>query len=224
MSAIGPQQSEPPAPKLPERTDREARTDPAISQVSSDVPRFESQVRSAEAPNKGFVEPPRVERASFQPMVNPAQFAETETPAVTPSRVISSAPFAGSDTPDLPIQASEVPHPEESRNADRISEPKTLVRTIEREKVLYQPLMPEAAHQTGQRIEKPFAASPRRGDKKEFSGGEVKSERQPDEIQIHIGRIEVMATPPAPARIETKPVSRSPNLSDYLKVRHGRLS
>lgn len=44
-------------------------------------------------------------------------------------------------------------------------------------------------------------------------------EREPDEIQIHIGRIEVVAVPPAPARAEAKPPHKSLNLDDYLKRR-----
>ena len=40
---------------------------------------------------------------------------------------------------------------------------------------------------------------------------------QPDEIRIHIGRIEVTAVPPAPAAAPSKPARPSPNLGEYLK-------
>jgi hypothetical protein len=46
--------------------------------------------------------------------------------------------------------------------------------------------------------------------------------QKPDEIQIHIGRIEVTAVPPpAPARPAAKPERRSVNLNEYLKQRRG---
>ncbi|MGC2637822.1 MAG: hypothetical protein WA294_11635 [Acidobacteriaceae bacterium] len=45
---------------------------------------------------------------------------------------------------------------------------------------------------------------------------------EPDEIQIHIGRIEVTAVPPpAAARPVTRPERRSVNLDEYLKQRRG---
>jgi hypothetical protein len=47
-------------------------------------------------------------------------------------------------------------------------------------------------------------------------------EREPDEIQIHIGRIEVTAVPPPPARPAAKPTRTTLSLDDYLKRRHGR--
>jgi hypothetical protein len=46
-------------------------------------------------------------------------------------------------------------------------------------------------------------------------------ERPPDEIEIHIGRIEVIAVPP-PAPRAPKPPDRSVSLDDYLSRRHGR--
>ncbi len=57
---------------------------------------------------------------------------------------------------------------------------------------------------------------------REAAGGAKPAEREPDEIQIHIGRIEVTATPPAPARPAAKPMRKTPTLDDYLKRRHGR--
>lgn len=41
--------------------------------------------------------------------------------------------------------------------------------------------------------------------------------REPDEIQIHIGRIEVTAVPQAPAPTATKPLRKGLNLEEYLR-------
>lgn len=45
--------------------------------------------------------------------------------------------------------------------------------------------------------------------------------REPDEIQIHIGRIEVTAVPPAPVRPAARTERKSINLDEYLKQRRG---
>lgn len=51
------------------------------------------------------------------------------------------------------------------------------------------------------------------------------AQREPDEIQIHIGRIEVTAAPQAAARPAPRPAARNTlTLADYLKHRHGRPS
>jgi hypothetical protein len=44
----------------------------------------------------------------------------------------------------------------------------------------------------------------------------------PDEIQIHIGRIEVTAVPQAPAAPTAKPAAKSVSLDEYLKRRDAR--
>jgi hypothetical protein len=46
--------------------------------------------------------------------------------------------------------------------------------------------------------------------------------RETDEIQIHIGRIEVTAVPPVPARPAPAPNRKSLSLDEYLKRRPGR--
>jgi hypothetical protein len=42
---------------------------------------------------------------------------------------------------------------------------------------------------------------------------------EPDDIQIHIGRIEVIAAPPPAPRAPAAPASRSTKLDDYLNGR-----
>jgi len=61
----------------------------------------------------------------------------------------------------------------------------------------------------------------RREDRRDLSRRLTPAEREPDEIQIHIGRIEVIAASPAPARVEAKRVPKSLSLDDYLKRRNG---
>jgi len=46
--------------------------------------------------------------------------------------------------------------------------------------------------------------------------------QEPEEIRIHIGRIEVTAAPPAPVRAAPKPAHKSLDLGAYLKRRGGR--
>jgi hypothetical protein len=50
----------------------------------------------------------------------------------------------------------------------------------------------------------------------------VPSGREPDEIQIHIGRIEVTAVPQAEPRPAAVPASKSINLDEYLRRGRGR--
>jgi len=53
------------------------------------------------------------------------------------------------------------------------------------------------------------------------TGQPVNADRS-EQVQIHIGRIEVIATPPAAARPAHAAPSRFTSLSDYLKRRNGR--
>jgi len=47
--------------------------------------------------------------------------------------------------------------------------------------------------------------------------------RDPDEIQIHIGRIEVTAVPPPPATPTPKRAAKGPTLQEYLGRRNRRV-
>jgi hypothetical protein len=47
-------------------------------------------------------------------------------------------------------------------------------------------------------------------------------ERQSDEIQIHIGRIEVIAMPPAAPKMVAAPARKTQSLDEYLRQRNGR--
>ena len=69
-----------------------------------------------------------------------------------------------------------------------------------------------------------FPANRRPGEKKVKNSFSPMAEREADEIQIHIGRIEVTAVPPAPLRSAAKAAPSSPSLAEYLKRRDGRAS
>jgi hypothetical protein len=78
-----------------------------------------------------------------------------------------------------------------------------------------EPLMPRAMTATMQRADET--------DKSGRLARHLRSQsREADEIQIHIGRIEVTAVPPVPARPAPAPNRKSPSLDEYLKRRPGR--
>jgi hypothetical protein len=64
-----------------------------------------------------------------------------------------------------------------------------------------------------------FKPPANRGDGKGRNGT---SRAEPDEIQIHIGRIEVIAAPPAPAARPAPPARKSISLDEYLKRNNRR--
>jgi hypothetical protein len=46
--------------------------------------------------------------------------------------------------------------------------------------------------------------------------------REPDEVHIHIGRIEVTAAPPAPRTVAAPPARKAMSLDEYLARNGGR--
>ncbi len=99
----------------------------------------------------------------------------------------------------------------------------------------YQPLVPhsvsridhpmvfaERVSRLTPEIRKDFRKDGRKEEKSDLSHRSGSPERESDEIQIHIGRIEVTAmTQPAPRPLAA-PVRKSPSLDEYLKRRDGR--
>lgn len=210
------------------------RTDVAVA------PGFLSAAGSEHPSGKEHAEPARVERSSFKPLMSATLPGEAERRAVAPTSVVSEAVesrrpalLAQPDATYWSAATSAPANPGQSQNEDEVSEAippsEPSVRGTERKNVRdvvyrprYQPLMAELAPRTEERSSIPFTAGVRKTGKRGVSGREVTPERQPDEIQIHIGRIEVVAVPPAPVRAETKPANKSLDLGDYLKLRHGR--
>jgi hypothetical protein len=66
------------------------------------------------------------------------------------------------------------------------------------------------------------AQAARRGAQKPTTTSRAPGRGASEEIQIHIGRIEVIATAPQPARAAAAPSRRFTSLDDYLKRRDGR--
>ena len=89
----------------------------------------------------------------------------------------------------------------------------------------YPPLVLErsAPRSTPQALPAPPTRSAGRTDS---TRGLARQQRPPphdtDEIQIHIGRIEVTAVPPPPVKTVPAPTRKSPSLDEYLKRRPGR--
>jgi hypothetical protein len=91
----------------------------------------------------------------------------------------------------------------------------------------YTPLLPPIAHTADAEVEifRPSQTIVSAALKKETFGvprRAVASEHEPDEIQIHIGRIEVTAVPQTAPRPAVVPASKSINLDEYLKRGRGR--
>jgi hypothetical protein len=93
-------------------------------------------------------------------------------------------------------------------------------------RVPYQPLLDENVHHTSGEanphdlgLRAPQAT---RKDQKDFPRRNATERLEQDEIQIHIGRIEVTALPRTVARPAAPPTRKSLNLDEYLKRGRGR--
>jgi hypothetical protein len=73
-----------------------------------------------------------------------------------------------------------------------------------------------------EQLAKPITRSARADSREMTSALRAPERSETEEIQIHIGRIEVIAVPPPSARSAATPTSRFTSLDDYLKRRDGR--
>lgn len=65
-------------------------------------------------------------------------------------------------------------------------------------------------------------SEPRREQSRESRRQRELQPREPDEIHVHIGRIEVTAMQPAPMPAQPAPMRKTPSLDDYLRRGNGR--
>jgi hypothetical protein len=101
------------------------------------------------------------------------------------------------------------------------SSPETNETTAPREAV-YTPLIANSpAYSAQQSLAVPHSFSPIRHEKQKAAASRA-AEREPDEIQIHIGRIEISAVPQTPAAPSVKATRKSSSLDDYLRRRDRR--
>jgi hypothetical protein len=165
---------------------------PAESQPEAPAPRA-----SARPPRPDETETLRDPVQSFQPLVTPALPAASPAPGQSASLAGWPAPLRpGAFAPTRPLNPA-APAPE----ARQDSAP--------------QPAGGEL-HHTSEGKPQPLETMRRLAPAGEAQPAPV-APREPDEIQIHIGRIEVTAVPPKPAAPPLKQPRKSLNLAEYLK-------
>lgn len=84
----------------------------------------------------------------------------------------------------------------------------------------FTPLMPPVREQHAETLGKPPAAASQR--RRTDSENQRAAALEPDEIQIHIGRVEVVAVPQTQMPVFPKTVRKTPSLDEYLRRRDGR--
>jgi hypothetical protein len=150
--------------------------------------------------------------ASSRPFHDPRPWPEP----LVPSERLPTPP--GERTPEAPQTQPEIA--ESNRESGRHREKREQEGTSQSR---YEPLIAESLiRPNNQQIlrRESFASGAR--EKDDLSGRPIPTEGEPDEIQIHIGRIEVTAVSQTGARAATKPARKGLNLEEYLKRRDGR--
>ena len=212
----------------------------SVMQPSERVHPMVGSVFSASA-NQGETE---VSTLSFGPA---ARSPHQQSPERKPEQNVGKphpSPFMKPD--DLPRPAQQLPASNEATStpSQPVKAPENNSVAPEREPVLaarlaqereatqptvYAPLMPMTeVRSEAKLIPKilpqiaPHPAAPTRRDKSKVEA--IRSaEHEADDIQIHIGRIEVLAVPPAPPVVRpAKSAHKAPSLDDYLKHRDRR--
>jgi hypothetical protein len=157
-------------------------------------------------PQKEDFNPISQEKASFKPLVAKAPQEEIEKPAVR--------------------SASTVEPAETLARGETREHPKPLLKRTEQKvvsKVLFRPIAVENLRRPDLKTLRdtwhPITYGEGKKEARNLPGRSGMTARAPDEIQIHIGRIEVTAAPPAPVRPAPKPAHKSLDLGAYLKRR-----
>jgi len=218
---------------------RSAAAEPARSAPAA--PRLRSVDADASVPHDA-PHPQLPERAGFRAMVDPQEPQDTELPTSPAIETAEHSVFAPRSSPGPIIEPSrpvsrhhpvvtwDSSQPKRKQSAEaavQASEPSIAatpdVPQRDAETTAYRPLIEKAfRHETPPTILRETFRGGRKTERRDSPHPQAVRPHEPDEIQIHIGRIEVVAAPPSPVRAEPKPVRPSPNLGDYLKRRNGR--
>lgn len=200
-----------PASVAPARPCFEPEPAPSISPQRA-TSSFEPLVNSSRPQWPETLDPPNVEL--------PRETGELFTPAITPSQVADTmtAEFQPPEPPII-VEAQTVlaptrqPAPAKPARITRAPFKPLIEEPLPRERT------PATAREPATRLP---AGDGRKQERKDVSRLPAPPSREPDEIRIHIGRIEVTAVPPPQVRSDPKPVNPALNLNDYLKRRSGR--
>jgi hypothetical protein len=181
---------------------------------------------------------PQPTRSHFEPLIesSPLQWSETpdpadvelsrevgrlSTPAISPAQKnpeTTTAEFLPPESPTI-VAVQTIPAP---ARQPETAKPASIARAPFRP-LIEEQFAREGISATPTETAKLWSAGEgRKQQRKDGSRIPAPSSREPDEIRIHIGRIEVTAVPPAQVRSDPKPVKPSLNLGDYLKRRSGR--
>jgi hypothetical protein len=144
------------------------------------------------------------ERTTFRPLVPQTRQDPIEQPGIGLASIEAAQSNAGGGTAVPQRQSS----PERTETRVVLKPP-----TAEKLRVPDPTVLREARQ--------PMTPAAGRKRERDLSGRSGMPAREPDEIQIHIGRIEVTAAPTAPVRAAPKPTNKSLDLGAYLKRRDG---
>jgi hypothetical protein len=154
----------------------------------------------------------RVDAISPHPL--PVATAVTRRPAeeLSPRNTVQSVAHApGEQGPEHPLPSRESP---------------ASFTEVDGVQSIFTPLLPERVSTVSLAAVDSHPASPSTATSRREAADRIRSsashKREPDEIQITIGRIEVTAVPEAPARPAAKPGRKQISLDEYLKRADGR--
>lgn len=176
------------------------------SEVAAASPEQPQEVGDSRLPQTRFLPP--VAAASPAPLITKesTNLGSRTSDEILFQPLITAAPTEHSTTERKPALDA----PLESRQRDNTQQ-------------FYTPLMTEAPVRTRPQETAPAPLKPNRALRgKEDGDASRRPEREPDEIQIHIGRIEVTAVQQAPARAPLKTIHKGQSLDEYLTRRDRR--
>lgn len=225
-----------PGPQAPRATQRA----PELGPAGHDLPHVQTRdpVAQAAQPSEGSRRvtqqpPPAIQPArELRPAGRDLRPAQTRTPAAqAAAQGEGSRPISEART-SIERLVTEGPLGRDSvlkTNGERVFSGKPIASTDpgpERADQLafprrpYRPLLAESltgAEPRDLRLLGPLTFDIGKDEKADTSRRVARPEREADEIQIHIGRVEVTAVPPAPTHRGPQPARKSLSLKEYLK-------